>query len=133
MAYDLDQEMEKLAQLVALRAHRKVGKPRNLRLVGGKSEPAVESVGATEPPCLPDWTTAQPIDVSPRAKKMHSIMAIANSYNWRIAITHFLMLKGVPCLSDLTDPQLDDLHDRMLGYVDAAETGCSLDGYLPAY
>ena len=106
--------------------------PRDLHLVGSESKQLVEQEPDEAPP-LPDWTTAKPIDVSPRAQKMHAIMAIANSYNWRIAITHFLLLKGVPYLSDLTDPQLDDLHDRMLGYVDAAETGCSLEGYLPAY
>ncbi len=63
---------------------------------------------------------------------MHSIMFIANSYSWQIAITHFLMTKGVPYLSDLTDPQLDDLLDRMHGFVDAAETGASLADFLPA-
>lgn len=133
MAYDLDQEMEKLAQLVALRAHRKLGKPRNLKVVGKETEGEPVPVGSAEPACLPDWTTFQPIDVSERAKKMHSIMSIANGYNWQIAITHFLMTKGVPYLSDLSDPQLDDLLDRMHGYLDAAETGCSLEGYLPAY
>jgi len=130
---DLDQEMEKLAELVALRAHRKIGRPRNLRLVGGESGPEAPSVATAEPPSLPDWTTFAPIDVSERARKMHEIMVIANTYNWQIAITHFLMTKGVPYLSDLTDPQLDDLLDRMHGYVDAAETGCSLPNYIPAY
>jgi len=57
---------------------------------------------------------------------MHKIMVIANAHSWQIAVTHFLMTKGVPYLSDLTDPQLDDLLDRMQGYVDAAETGASL-------
>lgn len=89
-------------------------------------------MAATEPRCLPNWTTFQPIDVSDRAKKMHEVMAIANTYNWQIAITHFLMTKGVPYLSDLTDPQVDDLLDRMHGYVDAAEMGASLPDCLPA-
>jgi len=69
--------------------------------------------------------------VSERALKMHKIMVIANTYSWQIAVTHFLMTKGAPYLSDLTEPQLDDLLDRMHGYVDAAETGSSLAD-LPA-
>jgi len=81
---------------------------------------------------LPDWTTFQPIDVSDRAQKMHKIMMIANAYGWQIAITHFLMMKGVPYLSDLTAPQIDDLLERMEGYVDAASMGCSLADCLPA-
>jgi len=63
---------------------------------------------------------------------MHSIMVIAHTYGWQIAITHFLITRGVAYLSDLTDPQLEDLLDRMHGYVDAAETGSSLPDCLPA-
>lgn len=63
---------------------------------------------------------------------MHAIAMIANANNWQIAITHFLRTRGVPYLSDLTDPQLDDLLSRMDGYLDAAETGCSLADCLPA-
>ena len=59
-------------------------------------------------------------------------MVIANQYGWQIAVTHFLLTKGVPYLSDLSDPQLDDLLNRMDGYVDAAEVGASLEGCLPA-
>ena len=129
---DRAERLDRMAELIAQRAKRKLGMPRDLRLVGQKSEPQAAPED-NEPPALPDWTTFQPLDVSPRAIKMHSIMAIANSYNWQIAITHFLLTKGVPYLSDLTEPQLDDLHDRMMGYVDAAETGCSLEGYLPAF
>lgn len=73
-----------------------------------------------------------PIDVSPRAKKMRAILRIADTYNWRSAITHFLETRNTPYLSDLTMPQLDDLLGRMNGYVDAAETGCSLADCLPA-
>jgi len=130
--FDLDQEMDKLAQLVALRAQRKMGQPRNLQVVGESVPEDQPSAASAEPPSLPDWTTFSPIDVSDRARKMHQIMVIANSYNWQIAITHFLMTKGAPYLSDLSDPQLDDLLDRMLGYVDAAETGSSLAHCLPA-
>ena len=124
------EELDRLAVLVAQRAKRKLGQPRDLRLVGSESGP--EPVAETEPPCLPDWTTLQAIDVSDKARKMHGIMTIANAYNWQIAVTHFLLTKGVPYLSDLTDPQLDDLLDRMHGYVDAAEIGASLPDCLPA-
>ena len=74
-----------------------------------------------------------PVDVSPRARTTRSILRIADLYGWQAAITHFLELKGVAYLSDLTMPQLDDLLGRMQGYVDAAETGCSLADCLPAY
>jgi hypothetical protein len=130
--FDLDQEMDKLAQLVALRAQRKMGQAPNLRLVG-EGELDEQPQGASpELPTLPDWTTFAPIDVSERARKMHAIMVIANTHGWQIAITHFLVTRGVPYLSDLSDPQLDDLLDRMHGYVDAAETGASLANCLPA-
>lgn len=63
---------------------------------------------------------------------MRSIQKIADTYSWQCAIVHFLDAKGVAYMSDLTDPQLDDLLDRMEGYVDAAETGASLANCLPA-
>lgn len=100
--------------------------------MGSENELQVKPGGTTEPGALPDWTTFKPIDVSERARKAHEIMAIANAYSWQIAITHFLLTKGVPYLSDLTDPQLDDLLDRMHGYVDAAEMGASPPNCLPA-
>jgi hypothetical protein len=75
----------------------------------------------------------RPVDVSPRAKKMRAIMRIADAYGWHSAIVHYLETKGVPYLSDLTNTQLEDLLDRMDGYVDAAETGCSLEHGLPAF
>ncbi|KRG65191.1 hypothetical protein ABB26_05140 [Stenotrophomonas humi] len=62
---------------------------------------------------------------------MHKIMVIANTHGWQIAVTHFLMTKGVPYLSDLTEPQLDDLLDRMHGYVDAAEIGACMHDAMP--
>ena len=73
-----------------------------------------------------------PVDVSPRARKTRAILRIADRYGWQSAITHFLETKGRSYLSDLTLPQLDDLLDRMEGYVDAAETGCCLPDCLPA-
>jgi hypothetical protein len=126
-------QVDRVAELLAQRAKRKLGKPRDLQLVGEEGEPPDRGVVPLDPPSLPDWTTFQPIDVSERARKTHTIMTIANTYGWQIAITHFLLTKGVPYLSDLTGPQLDDLLDRMHGYVDAAETGASLPDCLPAH
>lgn len=74
-----------------------------------------------------------PVDVSPRARKTRGIMRIADRHGWHSAVTHFLETRGVSYLSDLTEPQLEDLLDRMHGYVDAAETGSSLEDCLPAY
>ena len=72
-------------------------------------------------------------DTAPRAIKTRAILRIAQSYGWQSAIAHFLDTRGVAYLSDLSDPQLDDLHQRMEGYVDAAQTGCSLCDDLPAH
>lgn len=87
---------------------------------------------APPPVAPPADVDFRPVDVSPRAKAMRSILRIANAHGWQDAITHFLETKSVSYLSDLTDPQLDDLLDRMNGYVDAAETGSSLPDCLPA-
>lgn len=89
-------------------------------------------LAASLPPPPPPNLGLQPIDVSWRAKTIRTIIRIAEQHQWRDAITMFLEMKGVPYLSDLTDPQLDDLLDRMHGYVDAAETGSSLADCLPA-
>ncbi len=74
----------------------------------------------------------EPVDISRRAITMRAILRIADTYNWRSAITHYLETRGTAFLSDLTQPQLDDLLDRMHGYVDAAEMGASLPDCLPA-
>lgn len=75
---------------------------------------------------------APALDTSPRAVQTRAILRIAQTYGWQSAIAHFLDTKGAAYLADLTDPQLDDLLGRMQGYVDAAETGCSLEDCLPA-
>lgn len=128
---EFSQQVDRVAELLAQRAKRKLGLPRDLRAVGNEPQAAIPPL-SDGPPALADWTTLQPVDVSSRAMKMHEIMTIANAHHWQIAVTHFLMLKQKPYLSDLNDPQLDDLLDRMRGYVDTAETGCSLEHYLPA-
>lgn len=93
---------------------------------------AIELAAAMPPP-PPAPIALHPVDVSPRAVKMRAILRIANAHNWHDAITHFLETKGVPYMSDLTDPQLEDLLERMEGFVDAAETGASLADCLPAF
>lgn len=90
-------------------------------------------LAAALPPAAPESTTGTPLDLSPRAKKMRAIQRIADAHGWHSAITHFLDMKDVEYVSDLSIPQLDDLHERMAGYVDAAEMGCSLADSLPAY
>lgn len=92
---------------------------------------AIELAAAMPPtePCDIDYPA---VDVSPRAIKMARVVRIANQYNWPDAIPHYLRSRGVSHLSDLSDPQLDDLCDRMDGYVDAAMTGASLEDCLPA-
>lgn len=84
------------------------------------------------PPAVAPDSEFPPVDVSPRARKVRRILRIANQHGWQIAITHFLETRGVEYLSDLTMPQVDDLLDRMEGYLDAAEVGASLEDCLPA-
>ncbi|MDH0977775.1 hypothetical protein N5C16_00650 [Stenotrophomonas sp. GD03908] len=90
-------------------------------------------LAAALPPAPPDIQMGARLDMSPRAKKIRSIQRIADAHCWHSAITHFLDLKDAEYMSDLTDPQLDDLFDRMTGYVDAASMGCSLADSLPAF
>lgn len=110
-----------------------MGRKPGLKLVGSDA-PANRDISEEErhPPALPDESQFQAIDLSPRAVKMRSIIRIANTHSWHSAITHFLEMKNAPYLSDLTDPQLDDLKERMEGFVDAASMGCSLADCLPA-
>lgn len=92
---------------------------------------AIELAAAMPPTMMVDIDFPA-VDVSPRAMKMTSVIRIANSYNWPDAIPHFLQSRGVSHIMDLSNAQLDDLVDRMDGYVDAAMTGCSLADCLPA-
>lgn len=84
------------------------------------------------PPAVSPEFDHPPVDVAPRARKTRAILRIADQHGWRCAVTHFLDSRGVSYLSDLSTPQLDDLLDRMHGYVDAAEIGASLPDCLPA-
>jgi len=90
-------------------------------------------LAAALPPAPQGNTLSAPLDSSPRAKMMRAIMRIADSRGWHSAITHFLDMKGVSHMTDLSQPQLDDLLERMNGYVDAADTGCSLADCPPAH
>lgn len=89
-------------------------------------------MAAAMPPAQSAAVDYPAIDNSPRARKMREILRIADAHGWRSAITLYLDTRGESHIADLSDPQLDDLHGRMLGYLDAAETGCSLADCLPA-
>ena len=89
-------------------------------------------LAAAMPPTPPSDIDYPSVDVSSRAIKMTKVIRIAHKYNWPDAIPHFLRSRGVPHLFDLNDTQLDDLENRMDGYVDAAMTGSSLADCLPA-
>lgn len=91
---------------------------------------ALELAAAMPPP---PPSTLQAIDVSPRGIKIRAIQRIADSYRWPDAIPHFLDMKGAAYISDLTDPQLEDLMQRMEGFVDAVETGSSVADCPPAF
>lgn len=84
------------------------------------------------PDAMPLDLKFDPVDVSPRAIKMRAIVQIADRYQWHSAIIHYLSTRGKPYISDLTDPQLEDLMQRMEGFVDAAECGHYLPDSLPA-
>ena len=92
---------------------------------------ALELAAAMPPTPLSDIDYPS-VDISQRAIKMTKVIRIAHNYNWPDAIPHFLRSRGVSHILDLSDTQLDDLEDRMDGYVDAAMTGCSLVDCLPA-
>jgi len=92
---------------------------------------AIELAAAMPPP-VPTESQFQPIDTSVRASRMRAIMRIADMYGWHSAVVHFQETRRATYLSDLTDPELEDLLDRMNGYVDAATMGCSLADCLPA-
>lgn len=89
-------------------------------------------LAAAIPPAPPSDMQDRPIDVSERARAIRAIQRIAHAHHWEDAITHFLETRGAQYMSDLSMPQLSDLLDRMHGYVDAAETGCSPANCLPA-
>ena len=65
-----------------------------------------------------------PLEQTPRARMTRSINHIAAAFSWGPqAITLFLDARGAGYIADLSDPQLEDLHERMLAYEDAAMNG----------
>lgn len=127
---EFGRQVDKVAELLAQRAKRKLGMPRELRLAGAESTP--EETESVSKIALQDWVSLAPVDVSDRARVMHEIMRIANAYGWQIAVTQYLIEQRAPYLSDLSDGQLEALLVRMRGYVDAAETCSSFPDFLPA-
>lgn len=132
------QEVDEIARIVAMRTERKLGRKARLRVVSTgnirsmiPSAPQRSDVFDGQRSVIAD-VDFDAIDNSPRARKVREILRIADTHGWRSAITFYLDTRGESHIADLTDPQLDDLHDRMLGYLDAAETGCSLADCLPA-
>lgn len=125
MSNEFHQQLDRVAELLAQRAKRKLGHKTQLQVVG-KERPPDRDEQAVDPLAL------QPVDASPRARTMRDILRIARAHQWEDAIVHFLETRGVSYMSDLSEPQLGDLLDRMNGYVDAAEMGCSLPNCLAA-
>lgn len=72
------------------------------------------------------------LEQTPRARMTREILRIAQTHGWQSAIAHFMDTRGASYLGDLTEPQIEDLYDRMLGYLDAAHTGCDSIDALPA-
>lgn len=73
------------------------------------------------------------VDTSPRGIQTRAIKRIMHAYPWGVdAVRFFLDTRGLAYISDLNETQLDDLHDRMDGYVDAAMTGCDSIDAPPA-
>ena len=130
---EMSKEIDRVAELLALRAQLKMGTKPQLRAVGSgitqDDQPKTEVAPAQSLEVL----VFNPVDTSHRAKATREILRIARSNQWEDAIVMFLETKGVPYLSDLTEPQLDDLLGRMHGLVDAAENGYSLPDCLPAH
>lgn len=94
----------------------------------------IAEILAQEAPPPPPPDDVVPADVSPDAVKRRAVLRIAQSYAWGMdAVRHFLDTRGVRYLADLSEPQLDDLHERMLAYKDAADNGFSSPDEPAAY
>lgn len=78
-------------------------------------------------------TVVPPLEQTPRARMQRAINHIARRFSWGPeTVAHFLDTRGATYLADLTDPQLEDLHDRMLAYEDSAMHGFSSPDEPPA-
>lgn len=119
----------------------KLGKRPKLHAVG--SEQAANAANASERASyaahsaqrLSDGCPSLPeVDASPLAIQRRAILRIAESYQWGMsAVRLFLDNRGVAYLSDLTEPQMDDLYERMQSYKDAADNGFSSPDEPVAY
>lgn len=116
-----------MTQQQQTRQQAKVGKIRNL----------LSNISA-RPPASPEseaWRTFQvfqshqapPLEQTARARMIRAVNRIAAQFSWGPqAITIFLDTRGAGYIADLSEPQLEDLHERMLAYEDA-----SMNGYGP--
>lgn len=93
---------------------------------------------AQEPPKTPEneaWRAFQhhnaqhglpPLEQTPRARMKRSIDRISGRFTWGPEVVqHFLDKRCASYVNDLSDPQLEDLHDQLLAYEDAAMHGWS--------
>lgn len=136
MAVELNQaRVDKLAAM--LEARMGIKKTPALHVVGATSANASEraAYAAHSAGQLSDGCPALPeVDASPSAIQRRAVLRIAQCYPWGMgAVRHFLDTRGVAYLSDLSEPQLDDLHERMLAYKDAADNGFSSPDEPAAY
>ncbi len=75
-----------------------------------------------------------PMEQTPRARMTRSINRVAARFAWGPdAVAHFLDTRGACYLSDLSEPQLEDLRDRMDAYEEAAANGWSAFDEPPAF
>lgn len=129
--------VERMAALVATIAQRKQGKTPILHVVGEPAANASEraAYAAHNAGQLSDGCPTLPeVDASPAAIQRRAVLRIAQCYPWGMgAVRHFLDTRSVAYLSDLTEPQLDDLHGRMQAYKDAADNGFSSPDEPVAY
>lgn len=105
----------------------------------GQVKAVVEEIKqAHEPPKTPEyeaWRAFQhhnaqhglpPLEQTPRARQRRTVDRIAGWYSWGPeTVQHFLDKRGVSHVYELSDPQLEDLHDQMLAFEDSAANGWS--------
>lgn len=72
------------------------------------------------------------LDTSPSARLIREILRIAQTYGWQPAVAAYLDARGLGSLASLTESELEELADRMAGYVEAAQYGCDPFDALPA-
>lgn len=105
----------------------------------GQVRAVVEEISrGHEPPKTPEneaWRAFQyhnaqcfipPMEQTPRARMRRTVDRIASRFPWGPdTVAHFLDTRGATYVNDLSDPQLEDLCDRMLAYEDSAVNGWS--------